>query len=334
MKIFISSTYGDLKDYRRAVRGAILRLGHHPIGMEDFGSRPETPKQAALDAIYHCDIFIGIYAHRYGSISPGDSLSIVEQEFDRARELDIPCYVYVIDPNFDWQGPMDDEDNTKHLARFKTKIDKLLRSTFTTPNDLAVKVASDLGRDFPKEGTKSNSFFEQEQFELARKLLQLSTDYKKAYGIARGFLVFDNETVSRRRNEGESPRETRLLNEQYARLNRIWKVGMALDELNKLIPEAEEILQPDIAEFIAPLSRESVLLFDSIYYYYPEELRLVRGEITEIRDPEEHDLYLKTMRAPHPRAAYNGERDEVGERVAEHLEKLRAVLRKYLRPSR
>jgi hypothetical protein len=48
MRIFISSTYEDLKEHRRAVRDAILQLGHHPIAMEYFGARPTDPQTAAL----------------------------------------------------------------------------------------------------------------------------------------------------------------------------------------------------------------------------------------------------------------------------------------------
>src|SRR5574341_766470 len=102
MKIFISSTYEDLKDHRGAVRDAILRLGHQPIGMEDFGSRPEEWSKAALNAMDDCSALVGIYAHRYGSIPDGDKLSITEQEFDKARSLEIPCFCYHVDPNHPW----------------------------------------------------------------------------------------------------------------------------------------------------------------------------------------------------------------------------------------
>lgn len=332
MKVFISSTYDDLREYRRAVRDAILRLGHHPIGMEDFGSRPDTPKKAALDAVGDCDAFVGIYAHRYGSIPDGDSLSLIEQEFDRASGAGKPCYVYLIDPTFNWQGARDDGAKAELLRRLMAKVNTLLRSQFTTPDDLAAKVAADLGRDFPRHSSvKTTPTFAQEQFELARQLLRLVTRYKAAFDSARAYLVFENEIASRPRAMNELSEEGYLLGEQYARLNRIRPIRETLDELFKLIPEAEEILQPNIAQFIAPLSREIVLLFDSIYYYYPEELARVRGEIENVRNPERHEQFLRALRAPHPRSTYYGEVDEVGERVSEHIQRIREVLRKYLR---
>jgi hypothetical protein len=54
MKIFISSTFEDLKEHRQKVRDAILRLGHHPVGMEDFGAGPTDPQTAALGKIKDC----------------------------------------------------------------------------------------------------------------------------------------------------------------------------------------------------------------------------------------------------------------------------------------
>lgn len=42
MKIFILSTFEDLKEHHEAISKAILRLGHRPVEMEDFGSRPEA----------------------------------------------------------------------------------------------------------------------------------------------------------------------------------------------------------------------------------------------------------------------------------------------------
>lgn|SRR5262252_8443466 len=71
MRVFVSSTYVDLQDHRRAVRDTILRLDHHPVMMEDFGSGSVEPTRAALDRLDTCDALVGIYAHRYGIVPDG-----------------------------------------------------------------------------------------------------------------------------------------------------------------------------------------------------------------------------------------------------------------------
>jgi hypothetical protein len=148
MKIFLSSTYVDLKDYREKVRDAILRLEQEYRGMEYFGSRPEEPKTVSKDKIEQSDILIGIYAHRYGFIPEGDEESITEQEYHYATRLDKPCFCYVIDKNNPWNpGFIDEGENKRKHHEFLNKIDKaLVRSRFTTPDNLASQVGVDLGK--------------------------------------------------------------------------------------------------------------------------------------------------------------------------------------------
>lgn len=83
MKTFLSSTYVDLVSYRRAIRTAIEGLGQQVDCMEVMGARPEEPSIACLGEIDQCDLFVGVYAHRYGSIPRGAPVSITEAEFCR-----------------------------------------------------------------------------------------------------------------------------------------------------------------------------------------------------------------------------------------------------------
>lgn len=328
----MSSTYDDLTEYRSAVRNAILRLGHQPIGMEDFGSRPDAPKKAALDTVNDCDAFIRIYAYRYGSIAEGDSLSIIEQEFDTARAAGRPIFGYLINPQFDWHGPRDEGEKAEHLSRFNAKVSTLLRSQYTTPDDLAWQVASDLGREFQKKiPLRSSGTLELAQFELAREMLRLVSHFREEYYRARSHIVLESEYASRPRGTNENTDEAYLGNQQYARLNRIRPMSDALHQLEQLIPEAEVILQPNIYEFIAPLDREMVRLFDSIYYYYALEIGRIRGDGMSQSELERQNQYLRTLRSPHPKAAYFGEDDEVGKRVDGHIDNLKAELKKYVR---
>jgi tetratricopeptide (TPR) repeat protein len=153
MKILISSTYEDLKDYRRAVREAILRLRQHPVGMEDFGSQPEEWNKAALSELDGCRALVGLYARRYGPIPPGDAVSITEQEFDQAHALGIPSFCYQLDPKGDWPPEYSDGDPGKQqLAAFLKRIDRFLRCPFTSPEQLAQQVVADLTRELGRHG--------------------------------------------------------------------------------------------------------------------------------------------------------------------------------------
>ncbi|UCE05506.1 MAG: DUF4062 domain-containing protein [bacterium] len=85
MKVFVSSTYEDLVEYRQAVKDAIIAKQHVPIMMETLIPEGENPpKEECLENVDEADIFIGIYAYRYGFIPKGDKLSITEQEYNKA----------------------------------------------------------------------------------------------------------------------------------------------------------------------------------------------------------------------------------------------------------
>lgn len=146
--VFISSTSRDLLDHRRAVRDALLNAGFHPIDMANFMARPEGATSACLKEVAESDLFVGIYAWRYGFIPPDSEVSITEQEYLEAEKLGKPRFCFVVDEGHNWPEEFKEKGISARLLRdFKTKLDAtLVRTTFTTPNDLAMKVLASLQR--------------------------------------------------------------------------------------------------------------------------------------------------------------------------------------------
>ncbi len=63
-RVFVSSTYTDLREYRDAVQKAIRQLGSIDISMENFGAKDDRPKAECLRVIREeSDLFVGIYAY-------------------------------------------------------------------------------------------------------------------------------------------------------------------------------------------------------------------------------------------------------------------------------
>lgn len=141
VRVFISSTWEDLQPEREAVEKALHRMRDTAFaGMEYFGSRPETPREVSLNEVDRSDVYIGIFAHRYGS-------GITEAEYRRARQCDIPCLIYFKDETV--------AGATAYIDREAEKIAKLealkrelkahqTLSSFKSPDELATKVATDL----------------------------------------------------------------------------------------------------------------------------------------------------------------------------------------------
>jgi hypothetical protein len=148
ISVFISSTSRDLGAHRKAVAEALLHAGFHPIDMANFMARPEGATSACLKEVAEADLFVGIYAWRYGFIPEGNEVSITEQEFLEAERLKKPCFLFMVDESYDWPAEFKEGGVQGRLLRdFKTRLDKkLVRATFTTPEDLALKVLASLQR--------------------------------------------------------------------------------------------------------------------------------------------------------------------------------------------
>ena len=151
--VFISSTYADLVDHRARVAEVVERLGQHGVRMEVFGARTAAATTASLEEVEECDIFVGIYAHRYGCVPPGSTTSITRMEFERARQLNKPMFCYVVDQDHSWPPRhIEEEPGRTLLVEFKKELATgSLPEPFTTPEDLAFKVAAALGRYLLRE---------------------------------------------------------------------------------------------------------------------------------------------------------------------------------------
>lgn len=147
MKAFISSTYKDLIEYRAAANRAVEGTDYQASKMEVFGARSEEPVTTSLDEIDQCEVFIGIYAFRYGFIPDGADSSITEMEYARAKKLGKAIYCFLLDEeNQPWLKKwIEDEPGKSKLEQFKQHIQKShICDYFTTPDDLRAKVANAL----------------------------------------------------------------------------------------------------------------------------------------------------------------------------------------------
>src|SRR4051794_40032938 len=97
-RVFLSSTFTDLKSHREAVQDAIRQLGVVDVSMEHFGARDERPLDECVRLVkQESDIFVGIYAHKYGYIPKGSTKSISDLEYKSASEAALPRFIYVVD---------------------------------------------------------------------------------------------------------------------------------------------------------------------------------------------------------------------------------------------
>jgi hypothetical protein len=95
LRVFVSSTIGELAAEREAAKTAIRTLRLAPV-MFDLGARPHPPRDLYRSYLAESDIFVGIYWQSYGWTAPDMEISGIEDEFRLAG--DRPRLIYVKEP--------------------------------------------------------------------------------------------------------------------------------------------------------------------------------------------------------------------------------------------
>jgi len=133
LRVFVSSTLGELAAERRAVARAISALRLTPV-MFEAGARPHPPRELYQAYLAQSDAFIGLYWQQYGQIAPGMQVSGLEDEFDLSAGL--PRLLYVKAP-----AP----DRQPRLAGLLSRIrQEASYRHFGTPAELTRLVRDDL----------------------------------------------------------------------------------------------------------------------------------------------------------------------------------------------
>jgi hypothetical protein len=146
--IYVSATFQDLEDHRRAVREAIRALDHVDISMEHYVAESKRPLVRCLDDVRRCDLYVGLFARRYGFVPPGSDRSITEQEYRAALKhgRDVLCFLL----RDDVQWPAEFIDNDDAARKVKALRDEIsvdyLAGFFSTPDELATKVSGAIVR--------------------------------------------------------------------------------------------------------------------------------------------------------------------------------------------
>src|SRR6185503_6277508 len=157
-RIFISSTFVDLQDYREAVQKVVRQLGAIDISMENFGATDERPKDECLRLIQEeSDIFVGIYAYRYGHVPKGDKISITHAEYEGATLASRKRFIYLVNESIPWiPAYIDKKEAEAKLRKFKDKLKaNHICQFFSNRDDLAARVAADLGKHFSLQDLKN-----------------------------------------------------------------------------------------------------------------------------------------------------------------------------------
>jgi hypothetical protein len=172
MRIFVSSSFEDLREHRAAAIRVLRQLGHEVIAMEDMTAGSSAPLIKVLDMVDRSDAYVGIFAWRYGYLpqqavdlaqpapvpvpnvkgAEPEKISITHHEYSRAVERGMPVMAFLLDERYPWPPELiDGFDRTRAGAQQNADKIRALRlllqqqrvvSWFTTPADLEARVSA------------------------------------------------------------------------------------------------------------------------------------------------------------------------------------------------
>src|SRR6185503_17688843 len=125
MRIFVSSSFEDLKEHRAAAIRILRQLGHDILAMEDMLAGSVAPLAKVLEMVDRSDAYVGIFAWRYGYVPPASlttaipgpptttgvapkpvvtdgQTSITHYEYLRAVQRKIPVMAFLLDEHCPW----------------------------------------------------------------------------------------------------------------------------------------------------------------------------------------------------------------------------------------
>jgi hypothetical protein len=120
-KVYVSSTYTDLVEQREAVARQVAKLrGYQLVAMENYVASDQRPLQQCLDDVAACDVYVGIFAWRYGFVPPAsenpEQRSITELEYRKALELKKTCLIFLLSDKAPWLPDSMDKVNGENGA--------------------------------------------------------------------------------------------------------------------------------------------------------------------------------------------------------------------------
>ncbi|MDQ3823251.1 MAG: DUF4062 domain-containing protein, partial [Actinomycetota bacterium] len=135
VRVFVSSTLGELADARAAARAAIERLHLVPV-MFELGARVHPPRALYRAYLEQSDVFVGIYWQRYGWRAPGMAVSGLEDEYELSAGM--PSLLYVKRP-----APGREPELDRLIARIESE-GRASYSEFETAEELGLRLETDL----------------------------------------------------------------------------------------------------------------------------------------------------------------------------------------------
>lgn len=144
-RVFVSSTYYDLKQYRSIIGDFIKNLGYEPIMHERSGVTYTQNVPLEIDC-YHeiesCEIVVCIIGNHFGTQSSENDISITMNELSKALKTKAKIYVFIANDVYIENRTYrmnKDSDNFKSAYTDNIKIHKFISEIIERENSIVIQ---------------------------------------------------------------------------------------------------------------------------------------------------------------------------------------------------
>lgn len=268
IKIYVSSTFEDLKECRERVRLQLRKLGYEDRAMEYYNAEERTPIEKCLADVAACDVYIGVFAFRNGWVPPennSEGLSITELEYRTAGEHGKERLVFLLDEDAPWPTSRTDDDKTLIKAA-RRRVSAHQRETFQNADDLAAQISAAL-KDWAERNAPETA---------AERAAQIDASAYFA-ALRRRYAILDlNALAPPQKEEFLQLELNRIFVEQNARED-LPRVELPKEVWEKLAKKGE--VHPD--DLPAGVTLEDIQRARAIFHAKPS-----RGVVDVICDPQ------------------------------------------------
>ena len=147
-KIYISSTYSDLVEHRQQVYDILRKMRYDVMAMEDYVATDQRPLDKCLADVISCQVYVGIFAWRYGYIPPGQEQSITELEYRQAGQSDLERLIFLLHEDAPWpRNKMEKGVGGEKIEALRGELMAAHQlQFFKSPEELAGQVAASVSR--------------------------------------------------------------------------------------------------------------------------------------------------------------------------------------------
>jgi len=226
-------------------------MGHEDVAMENFVAEGKWPLNKCLGEVASSDLYVGIFAWRYGYIPDGYDKSMTELEYRKAIDTGKNCLVFLLHEDAAWPRKLMDKDekSVKLEALRQELLKKYQVSFFESAADLASKVGASV-HNWENEGIthsaakKAKSIDKTKLIDVEKytktvydkyrnlDLDTLTPSKKEEYLTIKLSNVFVEQNVRERMPPVELPKEMwKKIQEQWDPEKKHFPEGLNLDEI-------------------------------------------------------------------------------------------------------